>query len=105
MAEYCDGESILFATDPKLPVVVAHLAAGHRAVLLDGRDLVVATGQQRDRVLSLEHAESGRWRGDIAIESLLAAVGAACAMQLRIDLISTAINTFVPGQDGANEST
>src|SRR5690606_15312480 len=40
--------------------------------------------------------DAGTWRGGIPITSLLAAVGAACALGLRGDLIATAINTFVP---------
>ena len=109
MAAYCDGEVIYFAVDPALPVIEAHRAAGGRAVLIDGGSLVIAHGARRDPILALDArggnsgsggggppANGGLWRGDIGVESLLAAIGAACAMSLRTDLIATAINTFVP---------
>ena len=107
MAGLCDGEIIFFGSDPTLPAIVAHRAAGGRAILLTEGNIAIATGLGQDVIVSLEaaapQAGSGRdiWRGGIAIECLLAAVGAACALNLRADLIATAIHTFIPDYAGA----
>ena len=106
MAELCDGEIIFFASDATLPAVEAHRAAGGRAILLSDGNIAIATGQDQDVIVTLEAAApqarrgSDIWRAGIAIESLLAAVGAACALNLRSDLIATAIHTFVPDYAG-----
>ena len=102
MAGLCDGEIIYFARDDSLPIIKSHLAAGGRAILFDEGAIVIASGTSQDTIVTLEPnpagsgAANGIWRGDIGIECLLAAVGAACALKLRSDLIATAINTFVP---------
>jgi cyanophycin synthetase len=105
MADLCDGEIIYFASDASLPVIAAHCAAGGRAILFVDGAIVIAKGASLDTIVTLEPNPAnlanpgdanGIWRGDIAIECLLAAVGAACALNLRSDLIATAINTFVP---------
>ena len=102
MADLCDGEIIYFARDAALPVIAAHRAAGGRAILFVDGEIVIANGTEQDTIVTLEPDPAqpgdanGIWRGDIAIECLLAAVGAACALNLRSDLIATAINTFVP---------
>ena len=118
MAELCDGEIIYFANDPALPVITAHLAGGGRAILHDRGQIIVAHGRERDSIAVLEPNGAGAadaagtpaadrarrdgdmWRGGIPVTSLLAAVGAACALGLRGDLIATAINTFVPDYSG-----
>ncbi len=107
MAGLCDGEIIFFGSDPTLPAVVAHRAAGGRAILLADGNITIATGHAQDVIATLEAAAplarsgSDIWRAGIAIECLLAAVGAACALNLRSDLIATAIHTFVPDYAGA----
>ena len=107
MAELCDGEIIFFGSDPTLPAIAAHRAAGGRAILLTDGNITIAKGGDQDIIARLEaaapEARSGSdiWRAGIAIECLLAAVGAACALNLRSDLIATAIHTFVPDYAGA----
>jgi cyanophycin synthetase len=107
MAELCDGEIIYYGSDPSLPAIAAHRAAGGRAILLTDGNIAIANGSDLEVIVTLEAAApeigSGNdiWRGGIPIESLLAAVGAACALNLRADLIATAIHTFVPDYTGA----
>jgi cyanophycin synthetase len=107
MAGLCDGEIIFFGSDPALPAIVAHRAAGGRAILLTDGNIAIARGRDLDVIVTLEAAApkagsgSDIWRAGIAIECLLAAVGAACALNLRADLIATAIHTFVPDYAGA----
>jgi cyanophycin synthetase len=102
MAELCDGEVIFFGSDANLPALRAHRDAGGRAVLLIDGAITIATGAIQDTIATLDAGPvepgNGRdiWRGNIAIDCLLAAVGAACALNLRSDLIATAIHTFVP---------
>ena len=110
MAGLCDGEIIFFGSDPALPAMVAHRAAGGRAILLTDGNIAIANGHDQDVIVTLEAAApqagsgSDIWRAGIAIECLLAAVGAACALNLRSDLIATAIHTFVPDYAGAEVS-
>jgi cyanophycin synthetase len=102
MAQLCDGEIIYFASDASLPVIEAHRAGGGRAILFNDGVIAIANGRNEDTIVTLEPGASDAatasdiWRGDIAIGCLLAAVGAACALSLRADLIATAIHTFVP---------
>ena len=110
MAGLCDGEIIFFGSDPAMPAMVAHRAAGGRAILLTDGNIAIANGHDQDVIVTLEAAApqagsgSDIWRAGIAIECLLAAVGAACALNLRSDLIATAIHTFVPDYAGAEVS-
>jgi len=108
MAQLCDGEIIYFARDAALPLITAHRAAGGRAILFADGEIIIATGRDQDMIAALHPGSTGAgggddndiWRGDIALECLLAAVGTACALNLRSDLIATAIHTFVPDYAG-----
>lgn len=105
MGSLCDGEAILFATDAKLPAVVAHCAAGGRAALFVDGDLVLAQGDHRERIINLDTSlRNNYWRGSIRLESLLAAVGAAAGLGLSLEQLRTGINTFVPDLSGSVEA-
>ena len=95
MAPLCDGEVIFFALDPELPAIVAHRAAGKRAVIVrDGR-VVLATGADESPLAKMKDIPLTK-NGQIAfqVENVLAAVGAAWALGLTPELIRTGIETF-----------
>jgi len=95
MAPLCDGEVILFATDPALPVIVEHRSRGGRAVLVRGESMVLATEADETPLVPLSAILS--LAGDQPaqrLESVLAAVGAAWALGLAHHVICTGLTTF-----------
>jgi cyanophycin synthetase len=93
LAEFCDGEVILYAADPKTPALVAHRVGGARdgrAVFLDGDRVVLATGSSELRLAPPSPAV----RGDLDDETLLAVVAIAWARGVPPDLIIAGIETF-----------
>jgi cyanophycin synthetase len=94
MAALCDGETIFFSVAADLPVVAAHREQGGRAVFLrDGR-IVLASGAMETAVIDIAGvpwvADKPAW----IAENILAAVGAAWALDVPIDLIRTGIEFF-----------
>jgi cyanophycin synthetase len=93
LGEFCDGEVILYAADPRTPALVAHRgsgARGGRVVFLDGQHLVLATGSTELRLPPLSPAA----RGDMDDETLLAVVATAWARDVPRELIIAGIETF-----------
>ncbi len=106
LAPLCDGAVILYSTDAEHPAVVAHRADGMgRAVLVRAGTVVLATGASEKPLCSLERLRSGREGPQPAVSTLLAAVGAAWALDIAPDLIAAGIKTFEPEQPGAAAST
>ena len=96
MARLCDGEVIFFGIDAANPVLVTHLAAGGRAVLLQDAAVVAATGDERVPVADLPPAVATARNGEVAAH--LAAAAAAWALGLPPDLIRTGLETFDPAR-------
>ncbi len=95
MAPLCDGEVILYANQPELASIVSHRAQGGRAVFLRGERVVLANGHA-ETPLALS-GPLGEARGGLprdADGTLLAAIGAAWALNISPDLISAGIETF-----------
>ncbi|MES2149915.1 MAG: cyanophycin synthetase [Pseudomonadota bacterium] len=91
LAELCDGKVIFYGADPELPVIVAHRAAGERAVFLRGGAIMLADGEQETMLLGLR---SLRPETVVHPESVLAAVAAAWALEVPADLIGAGLRTF-----------
>ncbi len=97
MAELCIGSVIFYATDPALDVVQTHCAGGGRAVVLDGSQVVLLQGAQREILSDLGSTlAGGHWRGSIEPSSLLAAVAAAVGLDMPRDRLRAGILSFVP---------
>ncbi len=101
MAMLCDGDVIFFSAEPDLPTVAAHREQGGRAVFLrDGR-IVLANGTMETSVIGIADvpwmADSPSW----VVENVLAAVGAAWALDVPMDLIKTGIEFFEYADDAA----
>jgi cyanophycin synthetase len=100
MAELCDGQVILYSLDAHSPAVVAHRAAGGRAVFLRGSAAILATGPSE--VLGAEIAtlvqrlaNSAATATEAGAQTVLAAVATAWALGTVPELIGAGLETFV----------
>lgn len=95
MAPLCDGEVIYFAIDPQRPVIAEHLSQGKRAVIVRN-DQIMLAGSQGEIVLTrLADVPLTRGGKDTnQIENVLAAVAAAWALDVSLDVMRTGIETF-----------
>ncbi|MDP1594323.1 MAG: cyanophycin synthetase [Gallionella sp.] len=93
LAEYCDGEVIFFSSDADSSVIREHLAQAGRAVWVREGVIVLGTGAQEIilfRLASVPVAESERQQ----LDNVLAAIAAAWALGISVDLIRAGIATF-----------
>ena len=95
MAPLCDGEVIFFAIDGDLPVLAAHRAQGGRAVFVRGDQLVLASANDETSLLPLAHIPFLTGDHDHRrLNSVLAAVSAAWALDIPLHVIRTGAETF-----------
>ncbi|WP_088139143.1 cyanophycin synthetase [Achromobacter xylosoxidans] len=95
MAELSDGAVIFFGIDPALPAIAAHLQQHGRAVFVRDGGIVLAQGTREERlatVASIPLTHGGRVA--FQVENVLAAVGAAWALDIPVELIRAGIETF-----------
>jgi cyanophycin synthetase len=95
MAELCDGEVIFYGLGQDLPAIAEHRARGGRALFLRDDRIMLATGAVEGPFLELpvfaarkDETEAERNAG------LLAAVGAAVALDIPVETIRVGIETF-----------
>ena len=97
LADYSDGEVILYSIDPGQADVAAHRARKGRAVLALGDDIVLATGADETSLVKLSAPVftelTTRLPGDVR-PHVLAAVGAAWALGVPPDLIRASLLHF-----------
>jgi cyanophycin synthetase len=99
MGRLCDGEVIYFAANADLDVITAHRAAGHRAVVVEGGQVVLATGSESLALTPLadvpaivqERSASGAAQ---QTANVLAAVAAAWVLGVSIPAIRAGIESF-----------
>jgi|GEM_PF-2699506 len=86
MARLCDGEVLFCSTDPNHPVVTAHRAAGKRAVIQRGEQVVLVSGDAEQPIGSLSafQVPGGDGVPSDAV-STLAGVAAAWAQGVAVD--------------------
>lgn len=114
MAELCDGEVILFATDPanhpaSAAAIATHRAKGGKAVLIHDGMILMATGEQTQPLLALTDLSSLGTQQKVGADGtpgtpdtpthekpvpLLAAIGAAWALHVPLATLRTGIETF-----------
>ncbi|HCW16630.1 MAG TPA: cyanophycin synthetase, partial [Achromobacter sp.] len=95
MAELCDGAVIFFGIDPALPAIAAHLQQDGRAVFVRDGSIILAQGAREERladVAAIPLTHGGRVA--FQVENVLAAVGAAWALDIPVELIRAGIETF-----------
>jgi len=99
MAELCDGDVIFFGLDDHLPAIVAHRAAGKRAVFVRNGDVMLANGTE-ETTLGATATMPLTYAGRVGfqIENVLAAVAAAWSMGVTLDVLRTGVTTFDVGQ-------
>ncbi len=95
MAALCDGEVIYFALDPELPAIAEHREQGKRAVIVRHEQIMLASGNDEvplARLKDIPLSEGGRAKAQV--ENVLAAIGAAWALDISPDVMRTGIETF-----------
>ncbi len=94
----CHGEVIFFSIEPELPVIVQHRThgtgprLGKRAVIMRNDVIILATGANELPLISIGTI-TGAYNAQ-ALENILAAVGAAWALEIEPDLMRAGINAF-----------
>jgi cyanophycin synthetase len=89
------AEPLLFSTRPDNPEVLAHLSAGGRAIVCDGRSIAVHSGGDISPIADL--ADVPLTFGGAAVhmvENALAAAGAAVGLGLTVEEIRHGLRTF-----------
>ena len=94
MAELCDGEVIFYSTDPKAAAIVSHCAQGGRALYVRQEQVVLATGASEAFLPGLGKLGAWRERRGLTEDALLAAVGAAWALGIPLNLIGAGMEAF-----------
>ena len=95
MAPLCDGQVIFIATDPTLPTISNHLAAGGRAVLIREGQIVLAMSTETTVIAPLASIPLLVAGADPArIVSVLSAIAAAWGLGIASHVIRTAIETY-----------
>ncbi len=103
MAGLCDGEVILYSPVPDLPAIAEHRARGGRALFLRDKRIMLARGPAESALAELpafamRKDEDARDADSAA--SLLAATGAAVALDIPVEIIRVGIETFEHDRDG-----
>ena len=97
LANYSDGQVILYRLDADSPSVAAHRSRKGRAVLARGNDIVLATGGDETVLLSLSAPDFSSLASDLPADvrpHVLAAVAAAWALGVPTSLIRGGLLRF-----------
>ena len=105
LAPLCDGAVIFYSTDAHAPALTQHQSDGGRAVLVRQDRVVLATGSSESFLPGLGRltAWSATHPG-IAVDTLLAAIGAAWAMDIPLGLIGAGVQAFESDLQAAQAS-
>jgi cyanophycin synthetase len=97
MAPLSAGAVILFARDGEHPVMVAHRAQGKRAVFVRNGAVVFSEGMREAPLLAVSRVPlTHAGRAPFQVENVLAAAGAAWALDVKPETIRTALESFQP---------
>lgn len=95
MAPLCDGKVIFFAKSGASPVIAEHRAQGGRAVFVQDDHVVLADGPTETVLLALAMAPlMAQSDVDFQIQNTLAALGAAWALDIDLELMRAGIESF-----------
>lgn len=95
MAELCDGEVVLFATDAQHAALQKHREAGKRVLFLRAGLIVQAAGHRSFDLVNLDELPPPV--RELPHDVLLAAIGAAISLGIGAETIITGLNTFETG--------
>ena len=91
LAQLCDGSVIFYSIDQHQPDLQKHLQTGERGVFLRGEAIVLARGDLTTATLPLS---SLRPEKAARPDMVMAAVAAAWALEIPVELISAGLRTF-----------
>jgi len=95
LAPLCDGDVILYSTDPQAEALAKHQSSGGKAVLVRQDRVVLANGSSESFLPGLGRLTI--WRAThvgVSLESLLAAVAAGWALGIPLNLIGAGVEAF-----------
>jgi cyanophycin synthetase len=97
IAEFCKGSIIYFSCGINTDLINQHLSNGHRAVLLQNNEILLAEGDSRFKVGDLSSIQLPRYHNENALSaniSLLAAVASAWGLGISKDELYKTFETF-----------
>jgi cyanophycin synthetase len=100
MGRHCPGDVTFFALDANQPVLATHRAQGKRVVYLDKGDIVAQKGSQTFRIPLIQVPLTRHGQIGFQTENVLAAVGAAWAVDVPWEAIANGLASFVSDIQG-----
>ena len=91
LAELCDGKVIFYALDETAPAIQTHRSKGGRTVFLRAGEIVLAQGEQDISMIPLSTLKPAKAEKP---EMVMAAIGAAWALDIPVELIGAGLRTF-----------
>ncbi|MEY3944737.1 MAG: Cyanophycin synthetase, partial [Pseudomonadota bacterium] len=100
MAPHCPGDVTFFALDAHHPVLATHRAQGKRVVYVENGSIVAQKGKQVVRIPLSQVPLTRNGQIGFQTENVLAAVGAAWAVNTPWDAIAQGLSTFISDVQG-----
>ena len=100
MAPHCPGDVTFFALDANQPALAAHRAQGRRVVFVDNGAIVAQKGKQIFRIPLSQVPLTRNGQIGFQTENVLAAIGAAWAVDVPWDAIAQGLSTFISDVQG-----
>ena len=100
MARHCPGDVTFFALDPNHPVLATHRAQGKRVVYVEEGAIVAQKGKQMFRIPLNQVPLTRQGQIGFQTENVLAAVGAAWAVDVHWDAIAQGLASFISDIQG-----
>ncbi|BDT73196.1 cyanophycin synthetase [Comamonadaceae bacterium OS-4] len=91
LAELCDGKVIFYALDETTPAIQTHRNNGGRTVFLRAGEIVLAQGEKDISMIPLSTLKPAKAEKP---EMVMAAIGAAWALDIPVELIGAGLRTF-----------
>jgi cyanophycin synthetase len=100
MGRHCPGDVTFFGLDANQPVLATHRAQGKRVVYIDKGDIVAQKGPQIFRIPLSQVPLTRQGQIGFQTENVLAAVGAAWAVDMPWAIIAEGLSSFVSDIQG-----
>jgi cyanophycin synthetase len=100
MARHCPGDVTFFALDANHPVLATHRAQGKRVVYVEDGAIVAQKGKQVFRIPLSQVPLTRHGQIGFQTENVLAAVGAAWAVDVHWDAIAQGLASFISDIQG-----